>query len=185
MLLVPVPEVETYIDPLRRRLDPSWRQGMPAHVTLLVPFPPVDPTSDPIVPALRDLFEQFAPFDFALRRTRWFDDRVLYLAPEPAEPFRRLTGGLVKQFPDHPPYGGAFPDIVPHVTVGEGGRWRKRRRSMRRAVAALDGMAPIPAHASEAWLMELSGASSRWRRTATFPLGGLRSSLLSSGWVAR
>lgn len=181
MLLVPVPEAEAAIDPLRRRLDPSWRQGMPAHVTVLVPFLTPDRLSGSVVQSLQDLFDAVEPFDVALRRTGWFDNRVLYLAPEPAEPFRRMTLAVVERFPDHPPYGGEFADIVPHVTIAESGRWRKRRRPMRRAAGALVGMPPIVAHVSDVWLMELSGRAPRWRRTATFQLGRPHHPLLHRG----
>ena len=31
--------------------------------------------------------------------------------------FRRLTARLAAEFPDFPPYAGAFPDVVPHLTL--------------------------------------------------------------------
>jgi len=42
------------------------------------------------------------------REPRRFGDQVLYLAPAPDQPFRRLTDIIVREFPDYPPYGGAF-----------------------------------------------------------------------------
>lgn len=185
VLLVPVPEVEATIDPLRRRLDPSWRTDMPAHVTLLVPFAPPERVSDEVIGQLQALFAECAAFEFSLRRTRWFDERVLYLAPEPAEGFRRMTQAIAERFPDYPPYEGAFPDVIPHVTIGESGRWRKRRRAMRQAEAQFEEMTPIAAHAAEVWLMERTDASPRWRRTATFPLGGVRHPLLPHSRAVR
>jgi hypothetical protein len=34
------------------------------------------------------------------------------------ERFRAMTATFVAAFPDCPPYGGAFPDPHPHLTVG-------------------------------------------------------------------
>lgn len=42
----------------------------------------------------------------------------MWLAPEPAEPFRALTELVWHRFPECPPYGGVHPDVVPHLTVG-------------------------------------------------------------------
>ena len=44
---------------------------------------------------------------------------VVYLAPEPDTPFARLTAEIAARYPDHPPYGGAFEEVVPHLTVAE------------------------------------------------------------------
>ena len=38
---------------------------------------------------------------------------------QPAEPFRRLTKLVFKHFPDTPPYGGEFDEIIPHLTVAK------------------------------------------------------------------
>jgi 2'-5' RNA ligase superfamily len=46
-------------------------------------------------------------------------DDVLWLDPNPAEPFRRLTEAVGVEFPECPPYGGAFDEVVPHLTVAE------------------------------------------------------------------
>ncbi len=65
-----------------------------------------------------------------------FPANVVYLAPDPAEPFVALTEALAAAFPDCPPYGGAFDEPVPHLTIGHtrsagrtphapgGARWR-------------------------------------------------------------
>jgi 2'-5' RNA ligase len=45
---------------------------------------------------------------------------VVYVRPEPAAPFNRLTEAIHARFPDFPPYGGAFDDVVPHLTITEG-----------------------------------------------------------------
>ena len=44
---------------------------------------------------------------------------MVYLAPEPADPFSRLTAAVAARFPDHPPYEGAFEVVIPHLTITE------------------------------------------------------------------
>ena len=44
---------------------------------------------------------------------------VVYLAPEPSEPFDRLTEAIDARFPDFPPYAGAFDGVIPHLTITE------------------------------------------------------------------
>jgi hypothetical protein len=170
VLLVPVREAEAAVAPFRRRLDPTQRQGMPAHVTVLVPFVPPELISDKVLMELSGLFEQFSAFDFVLSEVKWFDDRVVYVSPEPSEPFRKMTLAVVASFPDNPPYEGAFDHIIPHLTVAESGRWRKRRWRMRRAAASVERLLPVHARAVEIWLMVLRDHDGRWDHIHTFPL---------------
>ena len=57
-----------------------------------------------------------------------FPDGVLYLAPEPAEPFGALTEAFAAAWPEYPPYGGSFTDVVPHLTVAMARRAHRRAR---------------------------------------------------------
>ena len=68
---------------------------------------------------------------------------VVWLAPEPAEPFIALTELLAAAFPDHPPYEGAHDEIVPHLTLGLGTESVLGRlaRSVR-ALSAVPGARP-------------------------------------------
>ena len=118
-IIVPVPEAEPAIDNIRRKHTQAGRDAAPAHVTLLYPF-----TDSLVLPVGRiheveNILSQFRPFEIELASLRRFpgSPRVLYLAPEPEEPFRGMTAALVKRFPEHPPYGGAHPTVVPHLTV--------------------------------------------------------------------
>jgi len=49
-------------------------------------------------------------FECTFARTRWFGEDVLWLAPEPDQPFRALTTALHRAFPQCPPFGGIYPD---------------------------------------------------------------------------
>jgi hypothetical protein len=60
------------------------------------------------------------PFEVRFARVERFPT-VVYLAPEPSAPFTRLTEAVVDRFPDFPPYGGAFEEVIPHLTITESG----------------------------------------------------------------
>jgi 2'-5' RNA ligase len=116
-LMVLVPEAEPLVKPFRDRYDPSAAAGMPAHVTLLYPFKHPDEVDQMVLDDLSRRFARCASFGFALSSIRRFPDAVLYLAPEPDEPFRQLTLAIWDRYPETPPYGGKWPDIVPHLSV--------------------------------------------------------------------
>jgi 2'-5' RNA ligase len=148
-LLVPVPAAEASVDSLRRKFDPSSALGMPAHITLLYPFAPLASISSSFTDRLGGLLEDFEPFEFTLSDIAWFDERVMYLAPSPRAPFTALTVGISEAFPDYPPYRGAYSEVVPHLTLGEGA-WPTR---MRRASRRLERLLPIKTAAREVLLM--------------------------------
>jgi len=86
------------------------------HLTLLDPFVPSYRLDRAVLTGVQEVLAKFEPFSYELVRVERFP-RVLYLAPEPAEPFIAITEALWRRFPDHPPYGGAFDVVVPHVTL--------------------------------------------------------------------
>src|SRR5262249_30630989 len=55
-------------------------------------------------------------FDLRLAGTGRFPE-ALYLRPDPAEPFVAMTTEVVREWPEAQPYGGAFDDVGPHLTV--------------------------------------------------------------------
>ncbi|HEY5032841.1 MAG TPA: 2'-5' RNA ligase family protein [Actinomycetes bacterium] len=113
-----MPAAEAAVGDLRRRLDPSAALGVPAHVTIHFPWVPDDRVDARVLDDLATLAAEVASFDVTLRRTAWFDRELLWLDPEPREPFLRLIAGSASRWPDLPLYGGQFADVVPHVTVG-------------------------------------------------------------------
>jgi hypothetical protein len=168
-LLVPVPAAEALLHSLRRKLDPSSALGMPAHITVLYPFAPLASLVSSTADRLGELLERFEPFDFVLADIGWFDERVLYLAPSPHTPFVELTAGLADAFPDFPPYGGAFGETIPHLTVGE----NARPTSLYRASRRLERLLPIKASAQEVCLMA-PDTGGHWSVRRRFPLGRVR-----------
>jgi hypothetical protein len=105
----------------------------------------------------------------ASRRTDWFGDDVLWLAPEPDAPFRELTRSVVAAFPAHRPYGRLYDEATPHLTVGElrlGSA--DELAAAERAVRAL-----LPIHGRVARAVVLAGRPEpdSWRPVGDFPLG--------------
>ena len=155
-LLVPVPVAAPLVPP---RAD-----DLPPHVTVLYPFLPARQIDHRLPSAVAEALARIGPFDFELAEVGRFPPNVLYLAPEPAEPFVAMTQACVRRWPDHPPYGGMFAKVIPHLTLVEG---PEPPGLADRAATAL----PLRARAEEVWLMSRSPRG-RWRHRATIPLPG-------------
>jgi 2'-5' RNA ligase len=161
-LLIPVPAAAELIEECAESGVDG--QGLPPHVTVLYPFARPGALDAPMLANLADLIGTVAPFRFSLGRIERFSGDVVYVAPQPAEPFVALTTAVWQRWPDHAPYGGAFPTIVPHLTVMQGAEpqgWRAR----------IARLLPMQAEATEVLLY---GPNHRgpWRRLARFALQG-------------
>jgi 2'-5' RNA ligase len=166
-LVVLAPAAEALVKSYRDQFDPSAALGIPAHVTVLYPFyPPA--VSAAVMARLAALFAEFAPFDYAVTEMRRFPD-VLYLAPEPEAPFRELTGRVAEAFPDYPPYGGKYAEVIPHLTLAQfedAGQLEDVAAHFR---ATGGGRLPLALRAEAVTLMDNDHGA--WRVAATFPLG--------------
>ena len=169
-LVVLVPEAEDLVKPFRDRYDPSAALDVPAHVTLLYPFKPPDEIGGTVLDELRRGFARFAPFRFALAQIRRFPAEVLYLAPEPDEPFRQPTSAIWNWYPETPLYGGQWPDIIPHLSMARLADEQQLDRITDEFARASRGILPICATAAEVALMD--NRSGRWQIRATLCLGG-------------
>jgi hypothetical protein len=152
-IVIAVPEAEHLVG------DVSG-PGMPPHVTLLWPF-----FGRPGRRRLRRLAAvaaRHAQFDFTLARVGTFPG-VVYFAPVPAAPFVDLVRALTETWPGKQPYGGAFPDVIPHVTVRPGPAPDADER------ARLEAALPIACAARE--LVLLSPVGDGWREDYRAPLG--------------
>ncbi|WP_203454331.1 2'-5' RNA ligase family protein [Jiangella aurantiaca] len=114
--------------------DPAFTH---AHITVLAPFLPTPDAAS--LEAVAAILAATAPVAFTLRRLETFPNGVIYLPPEPAEPFRALTERFVAAFPQCPPYGGQFPDIVPHLTLD----WRSAEVSVESTRDRLGDTVPV------------------------------------------
>ena len=90
-LMVLVPQSEAVVRPFRDRYDPSAAEGVPAHITVLYPFKSPDKIDDATLCQLRDYFLCLEPIPFSLSTIGRLPTEVLYLVPQPDEPFRQLT----------------------------------------------------------------------------------------------
>jgi 2'-5' RNA ligase len=165
-VLIRVPEAEPLVGEWRRRFDPSVLLGIPAHITVVYPFVPVEDVDAGVQAALRGLFAEVAPCRFELRAPARFPS-VLYLKPEPDAALRAIIEGVVGRFPEHPPYGGAFDDLMPHLTVAQSGD----EDLLTRVESELPRGLPVEVDVAEAVLMTERG-DGLWRVADTFPFGG-------------
>src|SRR5215469_5045362 len=118
-LVILAPEAEGLVQSFRDRYDPAAKAGMPAHITLLYPF------------------------KFSLMAINQFAVETLYLAPEPEEPFRELTLGIWRCYPETPPYRGRYSTIVPHLTVADRMGEQRLAEVAREFEEASQGFLPI------------------------------------------
>jgi 2'-5' RNA ligase len=144
--------------------DPSAVAGMPPHVTLMFPFLAPPELSNLVFPALGDLLSRVAAFKCAFRQVAEFETGIVYLKPDPEEPFTDLTTALADRF-GVLPYGGAYSRVVPHLTVGILRSSADRQAVNRELSAAL----PVHARATAAWLM-VGGNSLGWDLVRAFRL---------------
>lgn len=167
-LIVPVPEAESVVGAHRRTLDRASAWGIPAHVTVLYPFVPPADVDDSVIARVAAVASTVEAFDCRFRRTQWFGQDVLWLAPEPADPFRRLTSAVCTAFPQHPPYGGAHDDIVPHLTIADR---QGDRQAMLAAERSVQDQLPVTATIDRVLLIAGAQAPRSWRTVAQLPLG--------------
>ena len=143
-LIVPVPEAAAYYQP---------GNGVPAHVTVLFPFLEPEAIDED---ALAAVLTPFPAFEFTLDRFERFEDGTPWLHPSPPTRFVDLTAAVWQRWPECPPYGGAFDEIIPHVTVTVG-----------------DVPLPIACRAAAVALIEESEEDGRWSERRSFLLQGV------------
>ena len=165
-LLIPVPAAEALVSELRNEHDPSAAAGVPAHVTVMVPFLTPKELDTEALAELQALIVAVPAFSFELTGVGWFGRTVLYLVPEPKEPFVALTEGIAEAF-GTAPYSGEYDDIVPHLTVAHASDGVELASVADRLRPGL----PVDCWAQEVWLMESEALV--WLRRERMVLGGL------------
>jgi 2'-5' RNA ligase len=166
-IVVRIPQADEVVGPLRARLDPAAALGVPAHVTVLAPFVAPCGLDDKVLSKLADVVRSVPAFDVTFARVAWFGQEVVWLAPDPAGPFSALTRAVCAKFPDYPPYGGGFPDVVPHLTIG----MDQPADVLAQAGLAAQPALPISARVTALTLMQGSREPESWHIVAEFPLG--------------
>ncbi len=161
-VVVPVPETEPIVARWRKRFDHSAAEGMPAHITVLFPFLPPSRLTDDVLAKLREICAMVPLLDVEFATTSRFPDHM-YLEPRPAGEFIALTEAIAASWPETPPYGGAFPDIVPHLTVAGG----IHEEQLREIEADILSRLPIKTHLNHACLYIYDAG--RWQVAASLP----------------
>ncbi|MCJ1681519.1 2'-5' RNA ligase family protein [Streptomyces sp. APSN-46.1] len=164
-LIVRIPEAEPAVRGWRERLDPSAQAGVPAHVTVLFPFLDESRIDALVYSALADVLGRQQAFDLGFERCGRLPE-VLYLVPEPDMRLRQLTEAIADRWPEAPPYGGRFAEIVPHLTIAQG----QEDAVLEEIEADLTGSLPFTSHVSSVELMVHDGT--KWQERASFALGG-------------
>jgi 2'-5' RNA ligase len=165
-LIIEVPEAEPAVAHCREHFDGSAGLGVPAHITVLAPFLPPASIGPTEFAGLERLLAPISRFRFQLSHTGWFGHEVLWLGPRDPAPFRALTSHLYRAFPDFPPFGGRFDEVVPHLTIGQG----HPVDDLRAAEQSVQGCLPIDARATAVTLMTQRASEARWTKAAVFDL---------------
>jgi hypothetical protein len=163
-LYVEVPSAEPLVGELRLAYDSTAAAGIPAHVTVLYPFLEPRAIDDAVERDLGQIAGGMEPFDLVLGRTGRFPT-VLWLAPEPAAPFIALTDAVTARWPDHPPYGGSYDEVIHHLTVADSasdGVLAELERTVAAGLPLRDRVTDLTLAVRE---------SGTWSRRARFPLG--------------
>ena len=168
VVLVPAHAAASLMRDLRLRHDPSANAGMPPHITLMFPFLPPQDLNEVNVGGLQELVRRMKPFEFELSRVNEFEPGVVYLEPEPAEPFERLTRDIGARF-GLLPFAGEFGDSpVVHLTL----TMPPSRMTLQKVAARLEGVLPVRILAEEVWLM-VGSNSSTWTTVRSIRFEGL------------
>lgn len=162
-VVVTVPEAEAVVGEWRGRHTHDAPLGMPAHVTVLYPFVPPERLAE-AEQRLAEIVAAAPSFELLFARTARFPD-VLYLAPDPAEPFAALTAAIAAAWPEHPPYEGAHETVIPHLTLAES----EDPSLLDRIAAEVEPRLPIETQVQEASLF-VEDAEGRWKEHRRLPL---------------
>lgn len=149
---------------LRQRWDRAALAGAGPHVTILYPFVPCDALGPAERTELAAIAGSVPAFEVRFERVRRLPDLV-WIEPEPADPFAALTAEVVERWPDRPPYGGTYDAIIPHLTLVE-----SEVAPLQAIEDAAARVAPFDRRARrlELWCQDAAG---RWRPRWRIPFG--------------
>jgi 2'-5' RNA ligase len=164
-----IPEADEPLQALWDRSPFLYGEHVLAHITILYPFLPPVTIDEQVMATLEAYFAAIPSFTFDLNRVERFP-QVLYLAPEPAEPFIRMTEGLTKIYPQLYPYGGVHTEVIPHLTLAKVEDNDHLDDLAETFEPLAEAHLPITAGVEQVWLIEIS-TQMTGRVMRTFPLG--------------
>ena len=169
-LLLRCPAAETAVGVARAELDLAAGVGVPAHVTVTYPFRPPGQFVEGDHRRLERLLAAVPSFTLTGARTAWFGTTVVYVELTEGDAVVRLTEAVASEFPEHPPYGGVHPQVVPHLTIGHDHDPATLRAAERRVRARLPFTQVVTEVELWAGPPPESGRG-RWKRLRSYPLG--------------
>ena len=161
VILIPVPDAEEIVGKWRMRYDRVARLGIPTHITLLFPFKTPSVINVNFINKLEVLFSTIKTFPFSLTAIETFPN-VIYLTPNPKKAFIDITKKITSIFPENPPYGGKFPKINPHLTIGQLSDKDNFSEILKKITEDVEHKLPLKTKATEARLM-IENFDGRWK----------------------
>jgi 2'-5' RNA ligase len=155
-LIIPLLTVEKVVGQWRAALDPSAAAGVFAHITIHFPWVPASQVDQSVLHDFGKMAVAVPRFRVLFERIRWFDREVLWLDPDPTEPFIALAAASADRWPGYPQYGGQFETPVPHLTVGMG-----NTEELESVEAQLARVLPIHDVVRQVWWISRTGAE-KW-----------------------
>lgn len=116
------------------------------------------------------MFSTIKSFEFSLIKIETFPN-VIFLSPSPKEFFVNITKKIVSVFPENPPYSGKFPDINPHLTIGQLSEKDNFTEILRNITEDIKEKLPLKTTATEARLMA-ENPDGRWMIMQRFKFSG-------------
>lgn len=113
-----VPELTAVLAPWRDVTIPIAAKGVPPHLSLLYPWRTPPLTAQDLA-ALHGAIADCGPFPITFTGLGRFSPTILFLQLADVTAIHALMRAIHTVFPDTPPYGGAFPDPTPHLTVAK------------------------------------------------------------------
>lgn len=171
-VVVEVPAALGLVERVRVEFGPEAAVKIVPHVTVLYPWLDAEEITRADLDGLAAVAASVPAFTVVLDRFAWFPG-VLWLAPEPAEPFVRLTHGAAACWPHTPPYGGLHAGVTPHLSVMDlaaAGIDVADEIAVKDAVERLAPWTPVVDRAVGLSVLRYDG-DRRCTRLATVPLG--------------
>ena len=176
-LILHIPEAEPVVGPWRSRHDSQAPLGVPAHVTVLYPWIPIDLLTSDDRDAVAGIVAGMSPLELTFAAFGRFPG-VLWLDPQPTEPILALTRTLARRWPKYPPYGGDFGDHpTPHLTISD----TEDPDELGHITSDIEQALPLQSRVDRLTL--LVHRDDRWELEQVFPFGAADASARTEGRV--
>ncbi len=167
LMIVAPHEVQAVAVPLMRRYAPDTASRVPAHLTLLYPFVAYERLDEACM-QLHSICAKISSFEVTMAGYGEFPG-VIYMTPHNPQPIKNVFRRIYQEFPECPPYRGAFgDDLTPHMTIGE----FESREEQRAARAAMPSYTPITFQVTRLHILYgIDQIALPWLTYAVIPLG--------------